>query len=124
MTAEHLYTTEFVKHHDRLDLISDISNAEDGYAAKRVIRNIKPNETLNDVKMKIMRKIMALKFDQNDFIRYKLLGTKGLLFEATKDLEFNCGLTLGQAKDINSKDMKGKNMLGTWLCEYRDEIIG
>ena len=124
ITAEHLYTTEFVKHHDRLDLIPAIFNAEDGYAAKRVIRNIKMNETWKDAKYKIMRKIVALKFDQNDSIRDKLLGTKGLLFEATKDLEFGCGLTLGQAKDISSKDMKGENMLGILLCEYRDEIIG
>ena len=27
---------------------------------------------------------------------------------ARKDMEFDCGLTLGQAKDINQKDLKGK----------------
>ena len=38
-----------------------------------------------------MGNIVALKFDQNDSIWDKLLGTKGLLFEATRDLEFGCG---------------------------------
>ena len=71
-----------------------------------------------------MRKIVKLKFDQNDYIRDKLLKTKGLLFEATKDTDFRSGLTLGQAKDINAKDMKGKNMLGIILCEYLDKIMG
>ena len=124
ITAEHLYSTEFVKHHHQLDLIPDFLRAEDGYAAKRIIRNMKSNDTWSDTKFKVMRKIVALKFDQNDSIRDKSLGTKGLLFEATKDLEFGCGLTLGQAKQINSKDTKGKNILGVLLCEYRDGIIG
>ena len=105
-------------------MVPDIRNSDDGYAVKRVIRNIKPNDTWNTVKFKIMRKIVSLKFDQNDSIRDKLLGTNGLLFEATKDIEFGCGLTLGQAKDINSKDMKGQNMLGIILCEYRDAFTG
>ena len=41
-----------------------------------------------------MRKIAALKFDQNVSIRDKLLATKGFLYEATKDMDFGCGLTL------------------------------
>ena len=124
ITAEHLYTTEFVKHYEKPDLIPDILSAEDGYAAKRLIRNIKVKDSWNDVKFKIMRKIVELKFNQNAYIRDKLLKTKGLLFEATKDIDFGCGLTLGQAKDINAKDMKGKNMLGIILCEYWDKILG
>ena len=71
-----------------------------------------------------MRKIIALKFDQNDQIRDKLLATKGFLYEATKDLDFGCGLTLGQAKDINQTGIKGKNMLGIVICEYRDRDLG
>ena len=123
-TSEHLYSTEHVKHHDRLDLLEDILAARDGYEAKRIIRNVRSNDTWDNAKFKIMRKIIALKFDQNDSIRDKLLATQGFLYEATKDLEFGCGLTLGQAKDINQKGIKGKNMLGTILCEYRDEYLG
>ena len=123
-TSEHLYSAEYAKHHDRLDLIESIIAAEDGYAAKRLIRGIKQNETWVKVKYKIMRKIVALKFEQNDSIRDKLLATQGYLYEATKDSDFGCGLTLGQAKDINQKNNKGKNMLGIILCVFRDEYLG
>ena len=102
----------------------EIIAAEDGYAAKRLIRNIKTNETWDNAKYKIMRKVIALKFDQNDLIRDKLLATQGFLYEATKDIDFGCGLTLGQSKDINQKGIKGKNMLGIILCEYMDDYLG
>ena len=123
-TAEHLYTAEFAKHHDRLDIIQDIIEAEDGYAAKRLIRNIKANDTWDEAKFKVMHKIVNLKFDQNDNIRDKLLSTVGHLYEATKDTEFGCGLTLGQHKEIKQDSIKGKNKLGQILCEYRDYILG
>ena len=38
-SAEHLYTAKYAKHHNCLDIIQDILEAEDGYAAKRLIRN-------------------------------------------------------------------------------------
>ena len=37
-TSEHLYSAEYAKHHDRMDLVDDIIAAEDGYEAKRLIR--------------------------------------------------------------------------------------
>ena len=123
-TAEHLYTAEFAKHNDRLHLIQEIIEAEDGYAAKKIIRNIKAKDTWDNVKFKIMKKIISLKFDQNDSIRDKLLTTTGFLYEATKDMEFGCGLTLGQLKEICQENIKGKNRLGIMLCEYRDAILG
>ena len=123
-TAEHLYSAEFARHHDRLDLVQGIIDARDGYEAKRKIRNVKTNDSWDIAKFKIMRKIIALKFDQNDGIRDKLLGTTGFLYEATKDLDFACGLTLSEAKNISQKGITGKNMLGVILCEYRDERLG
>ena len=72
-----------------------------------------------------MRKIIRLKFDQNDGLRDRLINTKGFLYEATKaDLDFACGFTLSQAKEIKKDNIKGKNMLGRILCEYRDNIVG
>ena len=35
--AEHFYTAEFARHHDKLDIIQDILDADDGYAAQRLI---------------------------------------------------------------------------------------
>ena len=123
-TSEHLYSAEYAKHHDRLNLVEEIIAADDGYEAKRMIRNIKQNETWDNVKYKVMTTIIALKFDQNDSIRDKLLATQGFLYEATKDTDFGSGYTLGQAKDINQQSLKGKNMLGIILCQYRDEYLG
>ena len=75
--------------------------------------------------IKIMRKIVGLKFDQNDSIRDRLIGLAGHLYEATKaDLDFACGMTLSQIKDICQDNITGKNMLGIILEEYRDNILG
>ena len=123
-SAEHLYTAEYARHHDRLDLIQEILMAEDGYAAKRVIRNLTDNDTWANAKSKIMKKIVALKFDQNDSIRDKILAKTGYLYEATKNTEFGCGLTLGQNKEIKQGNLKGKKILGQILCEYRNDILG
>ena len=124
-SAEHLYSAEMARHHDRLDLIDDILDARDGYAAKRIVRSIKLKDDWQEIKIKIMKKILTLKFDQNDSLRDKLLRTDGFLYEATKsDLDFACGLTLSQAKDIAKDKITGKNILGDLLCEYRDNILG
>ena len=86
-------------------------------------RNIKADDSWDTVKIKIMRKIIALTFDQNDGIRDKLLGLVGHLYEATKDPDFACGFTLAEAKNINQTTIIGKNMLGVILGEYRDERL-
>ena len=124
-SSEHFYSVELAKYHDRNDLVQEIIEASDGYAAKRVVRNIQIKEKWNEDKIPIMKKIITMKFDQNDHIRDQLLRTKGFLYEATKsDLDFACGLTLSQQKDIRKDNIKDRNMLGIILCEYRDNIIG
>ena len=40
-TSEHLYSAKYVQHHERMGLVDDIIAAEDGYEAKRLIRNVK-----------------------------------------------------------------------------------
>ena len=124
-SAEHFYSVELAKFHNRQDLVEDIINAQDGYAAKRIVRNIKISDEWHEAKIGIMRKIITKKFDQNDNLRDRLLNTKGHLYEATKaDLDFACGYTLSQAKEIRKDNLKGKNMLGVILCEYRDNSVG
>ena len=120
-SAEHYYSADMARHHSRQDLIKDILKSTDVYEAKRIVRNIKKDETLDDSKLKIMRKIIMLKFDQNDSLRDRLLGLVGHLYEATKsDLDFACGMTLSQVKDICQENITGKNMLGIILCEYKN----
>ena len=122
-SAEHHYSAELARYHNRNNLVQPILDAHDGYAAKRIVRGIKLAEGWNEEKIKMMRKIVVRKFDQNDCLRDKLLNTKGNLYEATKaDLDFACGFTLSQVKEIKKGNLKGKNMLGVILCEYRDSI--
>ena len=124
-SAEHFYSADLARYHSRNDLIQPIVEAQDGYAAKRIVRNIKLAENWQEEKIKTMRKIIEMKFEQNDNLRDRLLGTKGYLYEATKsDLDFACGYTLSQAKEIKKDSLKGKNLLGSILCEYRDNIKG
>ena len=124
-SAEHFYSAEMARFHDRLDLVDDILEARDGYAAKRIVRSIKVKDEWKDANVKAMKKIIVLKFDQNDSLRDKLLKTKGWLYEATKaDMDFACGFTLSQAKDIAKNKITGKNILGDILCDYRDSILG
>ena len=85
-----------------------ILKVEEGYAAKRLIRNIKTKDTWQNVKYKIMEKIISLEFDQNDSIRDKLLSKTGFLYEATKDMDFGCGLTLGQHRNIYQEFIRYK----------------
>ena len=123
-SAEHFYSVEMAQHHNRPDLVQPILDAKDGYAAKRIVRGIKADEKWQQVKFEVMKKIITKKFDQNDNIRDKLLNTKGNLYEATKsDLDFACGYTLSQTKEIKRDNLKGKNKLGEILCEYRDNIV-
>ena len=44
-SSEHLYSAEFVRHHERMDLLGEIITAEEGFSAKRLIKNIKIKET-------------------------------------------------------------------------------
>ena len=124
-SAEHFYSADMARHHERPDLIKDILEAQDGYQAKRTVRGIVQNEQWQETKIKVMKKIVGLKFDQNDNLRDKLLKTSRFLYEATKsDLDFACGMVLSQCKDICKTKIPGKNMLGEILCEYRDAIVG
>ena len=123
-SSEHLYHAEMARPHNRLDLVNVIIKAKDGYATKRIAKEIVLADDWDEAKLKIMRKVIKLKFDQNDSIRDKLLATIGHLYEATKGDSFSCGMTLAQAKDIAQDTITGANQLGTILEEYRNECLG
>ena len=68
--------------------------AKDGYTTKRIAREIDIADDWEEVKVKVMHKVIHLKFDQNDGLRDKLLATTGFLFAATKGDSFSCEMTL------------------------------
>ena len=55
--------------HERLDLIDDNLEARDGDIAKRIVRSIKTKDEFHTAKIDIMKKIISMKFDQNDSLR-------------------------------------------------------
>ena len=65
---------------------------------KRKIRNIKSDDSWDNVKFKIMRDT--------------LLGTIGFLYKATKDPDFACGPMLSEARKIDQTSLTGENMCG------------
>ena len=74
-SSEHIYHTEMAKHHNHFDLVNRIIKAKDGYASKRIARVIIIADNLEEVKLKIMRNVINLKFDQHDGLRDKFLAT-------------------------------------------------
>ena len=124
MSSEHLYTAQMAIHNDRPDLLEDIIAASDGYEAKKFTRRIKIKDTWDDKKIKIMKLIIALKFDQNPNLRDRLLSLQGFLYEATKGDLFSCGMVLSQVNNISKDKIPGQNVLGDILCEYRDNFKG
>ena len=123
-SSEHLYFAEMARHHNKFELAEEIRNTKDGYAAKRASKKIIVAEDWEQIKVKIMKKVIHLKFDQNPGLRDELLTTKGFLYEATKGDSFSCGLSLPQAKDIDQASITKGNQLGIILVEYRDEYLG
>ena len=123
-SSEHLYYVEMAKHHNRLDLVNKLTKAKDGYACKRLAREIDIADDWEEIKLNIMCKVINLKFDQNDGLRDKLLATIGHLYEATKGDSFSCGMSLAQVKDISQETITGANHLGKILVEYRNERLG
>ena len=91
-SAELLYHPNTAKHHNRFDLVNRIIKAKDGYATKRIAEEIDFADDWDEVKLKIMCKVINLKFDPHDGLRDKLLATIGHLYEATKGDSFSCGL--------------------------------
>ena len=82
-SGEHLYHCEMAKHHNPIDLVHKIIKAKDGYATKRMAREIDVAEDWEVVKLKVMYKIIHLTFAKNDGLKDKLLDTIGFLYEAT-----------------------------------------
>ena len=122
-SSEHLFFAKMARHHNKFELAEEIRNTKDGYTAKRASKKIIVAEDWEQIKIKIMKKVIHLKFDQNPGLRDELLATKGFLYEATKGDSFSCGLSLPHAKDIDQASITKGNQLGIILVEYRDEYV-
>ncbi len=91
-----------------------IQNAKTPAEAKKLARKVKLVKEWDHIKVDVMRRALKLKFDQNEDIRKKLIGTyDSLLVEGN-----NWGDTFWGA--VNGK---GLNVLGKLLMELRDFYI-
>ena len=106
-----------------MDLIPEIVKARDGYDVKRIARRIKLDDSWEEAKIKTMKMIIGLKFDQNDNLRDRLLNLKGFLYVDTKGDIFAYGMVLSQHAEISKDNIPGKNVLSEQLCEYRDTFL-
>ena len=91
-SAEHLYQTMCVEACNDNELAKEIKRTVDPYLARSLAKKVKKTKKWHESKLKVMEKIIRLKFDQNDAIRAKLQNTTGNLYEATTDKVFGCGL--------------------------------
>ena len=119
-SAEQLYQTEKARHAGDQLVESQLLECDSPYDAKRIGDAIRSSQSWDHIKLKVMRMIINLKFDQNPNIRDKLLKTKGNLYEATTDRFFGCGFSIAQHSRINSTSVTAQNHIGNLLREYRD----
>ena len=73
-------------------------------------------------KKEVIEKAQIKKFGQNEEQRKRLIETKGILYEATRDEEFGLGLTLAQKSRIGKPQEKGKNKFGQIVMKTRDHL--
>ena len=77
----------------------------------------------SQVAVQAMNKTCTLKFRQNEDLAEKLKRVKGTIIEANpKDFFFSCGLSIDDPKLNDLTKWKGKNHLGTILCQVRDSM--
>ncbi len=89
----------------------------------RLVRNYNDVEW-SKIRYKIMLDGLRLKFNQNNEIKQKLLGTgKKMIFEASKyDKIWGIGFYASDAVNIE-KHRFGTNLLGQALMEVRGELV-
>ena len=71
-----------------------------------------------------METAIRAKFQQNDFLKTKLLNTNDkLLIECNPyDKYWSCGLKISNDEADNANHWKGKNVMGTILCNVRGSL--
>jgi ribA/ribD-fused uncharacterized protein len=113
VTAEHYYQSKKTEDNN---LSEKIRLVDSPGMAKKLAQNIEIRKDWKDIRIDVMRKAIILKFDQNIDIKEKLLNTG-----TRKLIEGNYWGDKFWGADIET--LKGKNMLGKLLMEYRDGIL-
>ena len=106
-----------------LAILSSVRSIEDPFRIKSLSRKIVATKEWEEQRDQILYEIIKAKFKQNQSLADALIATQDLiLFEATRDSYFGCGLPLSQSHLINKKT-PGKNICGEILMQVREELI-
>ena len=108
---------------NRQEEAKSILNMDDPYMAKRVCKNMKETNEWKQKKEKVMKEILEAKFKQNEDLKVKIVGTGNLnLIEGTSDRVWGSGVPIAKYKDIDPKNLPGKNLLGQILVDLRKKL--
>ena len=106
------------------DSYNKIMAEEDPSVIKKLGKQVKnfDQNVWNQLKDDVMEKALKEKFDQNAFIRGKLLSTKGkMIGEATaSDKYWGTGQNLFSKFALDNTTWTGQNKLGKLLMQIRD----
>ena len=106
----------------REDVARAIEFERDAYEAKRAAADIKFSQEWQDVVVEVLEEILIIKFTTNENCRKALLATGNrMLFEATGDKTWSCGLPLAKIHEL-ALPPPGKNRTGTALEKVRGII--
>ena len=84
------------------DEASKIRKEGDAYVSKRSTTKIKDNEKWINSKEKIMKYLVAAKFNQNEDLKKNLIATGDKkLFKCTEDKFWGCNMPISKAKQLD-----------------------
>lgn len=103
--------------------ILNTSNPKEAKRLGRLVKNYN-DEKWNSVRYEIMKKILFLKFSQNEKLKEILLATKDkkLVESSPYDRIWGVGIHFTDELIYDESNWKGKNLLGKALMEVRDEL--
>ena len=112
-SSEAIYQYEKAVFHNRYDIARKIISSKNGYEAKYIAKQIKVSTDWHKVKVRIMREVLRIKFNQCSAFKKCLHDNKGKHFiEATNDRFWGAGL---KKCELKSTSYPGKNVLGKVL---------
>ena len=110
---------------NNIKLANNILNEKDPKKIKRYGRMVKnyDDKIWNEIRFNIMIDALRLKFNQNEYLKEKLLTTENkTLYEAAKnDKIWGIGMSVEKALSID-KNKYGRNLLGRGLMIIREEL--
>ena len=108
---------------DKKDDAKIIEKIKDAYMAKRAGQNIKENDEWRQKKEKVMKEILELKFKQNEDLKKKQIATGEMkIFEGTSDKFWGSEVPIAKYKNLNAKNIPGKNVLCNILTDIRKKL--